>query len=631
MHSFVQTFKGLFLIVILSSFIAGCSTPIGVKKLSQKESFRASITGPLSDGVMSNPTTVILNRFDLGDEYQRDPDTVIKKLHAIALHDQRRDIMFALAEISFLNAEKLERNLDEEKQKSSHGYYLLAAAYAYYSIIDGRLKPAPTLFDQRIINTCSLYNAALWKGFATGENGSIELKDISYDLPPGRIDITINSSRFPWDLKKFERFEASDRYEIRGLSVKNRINGLGMPLIGMRKEIKDSVMGNPAIPATSFLRMANDFEKNRDNCFKASLEVYSSYDDIKIDVNGAEVPLEVDTTTHVAYKLTDEAIWSFGTDLFLGKLQNVPNRLLRFQPYEPDRIPVVFVHGTFSSPVWWAEMINTLNGDPVLRKKYQFWYFYYNSSKLITFSAADLRKEILKTVKKFDPQEKSEAMKNMVVIGHSQGGLLTKMTAVDSGDKLVNSIIKGNIDDLKTTQETKDVIRENLVISHVPNVKRVVFISTPHRGSFLSKSLARSIVRKVVTFPETLIKGSMDVYQFLTDDVKRQWEGQVPTSVDAMSPDDPLLNEIANLPLTEGIKGHSIIAIDGDGDPQNGNDGVVEYKSAHIEGVESEYIVRAGHSCQDKPATIEEVRRILLRHLSETNMTVHYNSALNSR
>jgi hypothetical protein len=47
---------------------------------------------------------------------------------------------------------------------------------------------------------------------------------------------------------------------------------------------------------------------------------------------------------------------------------------------------------------------------------------------------------------------------------------------------------------------------------------------------------------------------------------------------------------------------------------EDGNDGVVEYKSAHVEGVESEKIVRTFHSSQAFPETIEEVRRILLLH-----------------
>jgi hypothetical protein len=95
---------------------------------------------------------------------------------------------------------------------------------------------------------------------------------------------------------------------------------------------------------------------------------------------------------------------------------------------------------------------------------------------------------------------------------------------------------------------------------------------------------------------------------------------KLPTSVDGMSPDNPILQTLAELPVAPGVKTHSIIAIDGDDIPPQGNDGVVEYKSAHQEGVESEYIVRSGHSCQGHPLTIEEVRRILLEHLKSVSV-----------
>jgi hypothetical protein len=82
-----------------------------------------------------------------------------------------------------------------------------------------------------------------------------------------------------------------------------------------------------------------------------------------------------------------------------------------------------------------------------------------------------------------------------------------------------------------------------------------------------------------------------------------------------MSPDNSAMSALAEIPVAPPIKAHSIIAIKGNDVPPEGGDGVVKYTSAHIEGVESELVVHSGHSCQDKPMTIEEVRRILLRHL----------------
>jgi hypothetical protein len=86
-----------------------------------------------------------------------------------------------------------------------------------------------------------------------------------------------------------------------------------------------------------------------------------------------------------------------------------------------------------------------------------------------------------------------------------------------------------------------------------------------------------------------------------------------------MSPSNPIFKTLADIPLANGIAGHSIISIEGDEEPPEGDDGVVAYTSAHVDYVESEFLVRSGHSCQGNPLVIEEVRRILLEHLKENN------------
>ena len=94
---------------------------------------------------------------------------------------------------------------------------------------------------------------------------------------------------------------------------------------------------------------------------------------------------------------------------------------------------------------------------------------------------------------------------------------------------------------------------------------------------------------------------------------------EVPRSTDNMDPKSPFIKKLSSMPTAEGVKTHSIIAVKNPKDPKDKwNDGVVEYKSAHINGVDSELVVNSGHSTQDHPETIEEVRRILLQHLRES-------------
>jgi hypothetical protein len=162
-------------------------------------------------------------------------------------------------------------------------------------------------------------------------------------------------------------------------------------------------------------------------------------------------------------------------------------------------------------------------------------------------------------------------------------------------------------------------------------VKRVVFISTPHRGSYKARGLVRTLARKLVSLPSELVKRTHEL-SGLTEklDFPKELRGS-PTSIDGMSPKNPFLRTLADIPLAPSVTGHSIIAVQGDGDYHLGKDGLVSYESAHVDYVESEFIVRSFHSCQDKPPTIEEVRRILHEHLAKLTPEAANPSALRTK
>jgi pimeloyl-ACP methyl ester carboxylesterase len=318
----------------------------------------------------------------------------------------------------------------------------------------------------------------------------------------------------------------------------------------------------------------------------------------------------------MAYALNQSFVWQLGLSQFLSSEQKIPTGVYLTQPHRPGRVPVVFVHGTFSSPVWWAEMVNRLSADPVLRARYQFWYFIYNSGNPIAYSADLLRHSLMARVEELDPDGRDPALQQMVLVGHSQGGLLTKLMATDTGEKLLQTILKTNrLEDLKLSVDQQENIRKYVVWQPLPFVKRVVFVSTPHRGSYAARGLVRRLARKFVSLPSQVVKRTSELAGVTEKlDLPKELRGS-PTSLDGMSTKNPVMLALADIPLAPGIKGHSIIAVKGDGDFHHGRDGIVSYESAHVDFVESEFIVRSYHSCQDNPATIEEVRRILHEHL----------------
>jgi len=596
--------------------LASCAAPIGVRQVSPRDSYREAMANPLTEGRASNATLIVLHRFDLTGEYAKNPVGVIETIHDRALRDNRRDLLYALAELCYLYGEKLEKSHEPANRAQAPDYFLATAVYAYFFLLEDRLEPPPNAFDLRARTAADLYNFALWRSLAKGNDGGLNVAGGVRKLPVGALALRVDASRLPWPLENFARFEATDKYEVRGVSIRNRINGVGSALVGVKRATRETPF-TQAVPITVFMRISGNLAELTQGTAAASLELYSGYDENRLDVEGLHPPLETDTTTPGAYVLETSKIWDFGLEAFLGReFQSIPNGLYLSQPYQAGRIPVVFVHGTFSNPAWWSEMLNTLRADPIMRQKFQFWYFLYNSNSPIVISAADLREALREKIIQLDPQGKDLALREMVVVGHSQGGLLTKLSVVNSGDSLVRAMTGKELDSLDLTAEKKEQIRRFLVIEPVSSVKRVVFISTPHRGSILSKQWVRDLIRKIVTLPVRIVETTLSFNAYLTDDVKRMMSSnQVPTSIDAMSPDNPLLKALAEIPLATGVTGHSIIAIKGDDEPPAGDDGVVAYTSAHLDGMQSEFIVRSGHSCQGHPFTIEEVRRILLEHL----------------
>src|SRR5262249_2735699 len=186
-------------------------------------------------------------------------------------------------------------------------------------------------------------------------NGVVRLAESQRRLPVGEITVQLKDSPFASRAKDFEQILLADQLRVRGLSARNREAGLGTPLICVSK-LNTEFDLRPCEPATAFLRLPLSLAAMGASNATASLELYSSFEESAVTVAGASVPLETDLTTYRAYVLNQSTIWALGRLQFLAPGEHIRSQLILNQPYSPGRIPVVFVHGTFSSPVTWAEM-----------------------------------------------------------------------------------------------------------------------------------------------------------------------------------------------------------------------------------------------------------------------------------
>ena len=204
----------------------------------------------------------------------------------------------------------------------------------------------------------------------------------------------------------------------------------------------------------------------------------------------------------------------------------------------------------------------------------------------------------------------------MVVIGHSQGGLLTKLLVVDSGNRFWDNAFSVPLAQLKISFETKEILQRSLFFTPLPFVKQVVFIATPHQGSFVAGGWIGSLTSKLISLPTKLLNPMQELIIKNPQAAAFRSMKDLPRSTDNMDPHHPFIRVISSLPLSPGVTAHSIIAVKNQEDTrEDWNDGVVAYSSAHIDGVASELIVHSSHSTQSEPQTIEEVRRILIENL----------------
>jgi pimeloyl-ACP methyl ester carboxylesterase len=176
------------------------------------------------------------------------------------------------------------------------------------------------------------------------------------------------------------------------------------------------------------------------------------------------------------------------------------------QPYQEGKITVVFVHGTASSPATWAKMFNGLQGNHEIRKRLQFWFFIYTTGNPVDYSASLLRDSLREAISSFDPEDSDSALKQTVVIGHSQGDLLTKMMVARSNDKFWRNISHKNFDEMSFTEKQSAILRRSFFFEPLPFIRRVIFISTPQRGSFITGDWIGKLNSILVTMPINIIK-----------------------------------------------------------------------------------------------------------------------------
>jgi pimeloyl-ACP methyl ester carboxylesterase len=284
-------------------------------------------------------------------------------------------------------------------------------------------------------------------------------------------------------------------------------------------------------------------------------------------------------------------------------------------PYVRGKVPVVFVHGLWASPWSWRRMIETLEADATIKGSFQFWTFGYSTGDPIPFSAHLFRKNLDEVRQRLDPSKADPAFERMVIVGHSMGGLVSKMMAVGSGDQLWQVVSDRPIGELMGEEDDRKLLRDGLVFDAYPGVRRVVYIATPHHGSRLDQGPVQTLGTRLVRLPDPLRAAHHRLIAANPPNFFREYfRRAMPSSIDELEWGSPILTSLCALTHPPDVKVHSIIAVRPDSAPAHRTDGLVSYESAHVAGALSEKLVAGGHLCQDHADVIAEVSRILREH-----------------
>jgi pimeloyl-ACP methyl ester carboxylesterase len=405
-----------------------------------------------------------------------------------------------------------------------------------------------------------------------------------------------------WDPAFFTSFTPADEVKMKSIERKNSQDGVGGALVGVRKT-------NPLEPFSPLVGIAAPVTAVLDfKGHEATLILMDPTEKPKARVAGTERSLEADFSAPLSFYPHKSEYWNGIMGALRVDSYMKTTGLYMLQPYDPDRIPLIFVHGLISTARMWRNVINEIETDPELRGRFQCMVFAYPTGNPPAYSAMRFREELAK-FNDLHPQAK-----NYVLVGHSMGGILSRLQTITMDREAWNVIGEDKAKRFFSNVKKNDLIERCMIFQANPHVDRVVFICTPHRGSEMAIGSLGELAMRMISLPvdlaSTVTSSIGDSFSIITGNPH-----SLPNSVSGLSPRNPALKAFDSRPIEAPY--HSIIGDRGKCDTPNSSDGVVKYWSSHLARAKSEKIVPGPHGACEMPETIEELKRLLHLHLKE--------------
>lgn len=513
--------------------------------------------------------------------------------------------------------------------------------YSYAYLFKTSRQPQERLFDNRQVQIRDFYNQALTQ-LVSGHS----LRNPSTNLSP---TIKIGKSTYTIDIQayqrlqnmKLEKFISSYNMNFSGLRAINRRDGFGSDFVAVfpstdsSSQVNKYILNplthdypkgiNPNIHKARYLAATIIAQPKKSNATiedvltnpNFEIKVYDPYSIEKVEIAGKPYSLAANFSAPYGLWLAENNLGAAAYLTLIDRDQHLAMpHLYMLEPYNPNKKIIVLVHGLASSPEAWIAVTNDIMGDAILREHYQVWQIFYSTNMPILESRFQIYALLKQAFGSLNP--KDAAAQDAVLIGHSMGGIISRLLVSDA------DISKQALELMNNRQQTRlrkhPVIGERLKMKPIENFDRAIFLAAPHRGTDYADRWFTLAARKIIKIPATFLTTLADTLTSydvdLKDFVKTLTNDVIQNGPSDLSKKSKFMELTASILPEKGLVFHSIMGnITKSDDPNVITDGIVPYKSAHLDGAVSEKIFTGGHSIQETPEAVLELRRILRQHL----------------
>ena len=655
------------LFVALPIFLNGCQV-VSVKNQALNVSIANERDSILTRKKMSEASLNVLSMTGREAEIcTNDPKTCISELKKIPqiqdeqLFSTASEVYLtralALGNSSQCNLSIINKYQSEEIQKSNQQTYnqcldqqlgLLdqSIRYSYAYLFKTKRQPSDRIFDNRQVQIRDFYNQALAK-MVTSYGLRYTGEKVPKQIKIGESVYSINYDNYPQiSNKKLEGLLSTYNLNFSGLRSINRRDGFGAEFVATLPESKSNKDSgkyivdplnhryegnkNPNIHEPRYMSVTMTAEPSRQqsvddilNDKNFELKIYDPYSIDQLKIGNKNYPLAANFSAPYGLWLAEN---NLGAAAYLSLIDRdnsitMPH-LFMLEPYNPNKKVIVLVHGLASSPEAWIALTNDIMGDNILREHYQVWQVFYSTNMPILESRFQVNAIIQQSFATLDPSTSSA--KDAVLIGHSMGGIISRLliSKADLTQPALSLLKNQHIVRFKNDP----MFKARLNIQPIQNFNRAILISSPHKGTDYADRWFTKAARRIIKLPgaflgafaETLSEKDINLKSFMKD----LGHGLIQNGPSDLSRNSPFTKLTSPIEPVKGFKFHTIMGnITDSQDPLVMSDGIVPYKSAHLAGAQSEIVIKGGHSIQETPEAVLELRRILRLHLNQLGMT----------